>query len=710
MNSINKNDNLNDPYIVVGNRMYSIANQNGEFPKIGWHVEGEMAGVWAHPIKLFNKYNLNVFESEQRIELNASNFNIEPTQANTTFESDKVQIVKTEFVPDDLQVLSIDYKIVAKEDLKCNVVFNSIANIIGTWTSEDAGFINGDDVIFENNNVNKVIVKDSINPWFAGVHSYEECKIEIIKNELFDIKFSYDLELKKDEVKILKFIIFGSSVSEKELNDILDIAINKMETLKSEKVERYLKIKEKSEIIIDNKDVSSTCEWLKYNADMMIREIPGLGRGYGAGFPHYPWWFGTDACYTVPAALSMGQHKECKDTLRLLKDISDRENGNGRIVHETSTFDITYNKGNTQETPHFVKAVNQVFLWTGDVQFVEEMYDYCKKGILGWLLGEMDSDKDLLADGYGIIELYCLNLEMLDTAVLTYEALLALLNMAKVIKDSEVVLQCEVLIPQIKEEIDKKFWMEEEGLYADMSGSIKEMRERIPHLVNNEKMDTYKKREMEYYFAQDRCEDENKDLPWLMKNWITVSPLEAKLVDEERAKRIFERLESNEFTNEHGLQLCGVKKEENIDNNEKSDDIYALDIAMSISSGVMAYAESLYGRADSAFEYTKKLSKLLYCGMPGAISENLPDKGCFLQSWSSYGVNWTIIGGIMGISPDAYTKTININPTLPTELEKLEVKKLLIGNDLFDITIERNANKIDVMINNNNGWTVNIIN
>jgi glycogen debranching enzyme len=338
------------------------------------------------------------------------------------------------------------------------------------------------------------------------------------------------------------------------------------------------------------------------------------------------------------------------------------------------------------------------------------MYDYCKKGVLGWLLNEMDSDKDLLADGYGIIEIYCLNLEMLDTAVLTYEALEGLLNMAKALDDVEIVKKCEGLIPKIKEEIENKFWMEEEGLYADMSGSIKDMRSRAVHLINNEKMDTYKKKEMEHYFNLNRDEDEEKDLPWLMKNWIVVSPLEAKLANAKRAKRVFERLESSEFTNEYGLQLNGVKNNENIGSNEKSDDIYALDLSMSISSGVMAYAESLYKRADESFKYTKKLAELLYCCMPGAISENLPDKGCFLQSWSSYGVNWTIISGIVGINPDVTKKTIIIKPTLPKELDYIEIKKMLIGEFYFDINIKREGKDIKVEVKDRHGFDIKINN
>lgn len=709
MKSIIKTKNLNDPYIVVGNRMYSIANQNGTFPRLGWHVENEMAGVWAHPIKLFNEFHINIFE-DKKIELEATKFEIEPTLCHTTFEGDKLTIIKTEFVPDDLEALVVEYKIKANEKFFGNVVFNAVANIIGTWTCEDAGFKNGDDEIYENNECNKVTIKDNINPWFASVYSFEDAKIEIENDNLYNLKFKYELKLEKDEVKVLKFILFGSSKGSKDLENTLHVIGENVEKLKEEKSERYKEIKSKSEIILDNKEVKQACEWLKYNADMMIREIPNLGRGYGAGFPHYPWWFGTDACYTIPAALSMGQHQECKDTLRLIKNISNRENGNGRIVHETSTFDVTYNKGNTQETPHFVKAVNQVFLWTGDIEFVKEMYDYCKKGVLGWLLNEMDSDKDLLADGYGIIEIYCLNLEMLDTAVLTYEALEGLLNMAKALDDVEVVKKCEGLIPKIKEEIENKFWMEEEGLYADMSGSIKDMRSRAVHLINNEKMDTYKKKEMEHYFNLNRDEDEEKDLPWLMKNWIVVSPLEAKLANAKRAKRIFERLESSEFTNEYGLQLNGVKNNENIGSNEKSDDIYALDLSMSISSGVMAYAESLYKRADESFKYTKKLAELLYCCMPGAISENLPDKGCFLQSWSSYGVNWTIIGGIVGINPDVAKKTIIIKPTLPKELDYIEIKKMLIGEFYFDINIKREGKDIKVEVKNRHGFDIKINN
>ena len=56
--------------------------------------------------------------------------------------------------------------------------------------------------------------------------------------------------------------------------------------------------------------------------------------------------------------------------LRTLKRVSEKANGNGRIIHEMSSNGFVYNKGNMQETPHFALAVWKVFEWTGDKEFL----------------------------------------------------------------------------------------------------------------------------------------------------------------------------------------------------------------------------------------------------------------------------------------------------------------------------------------------------
>ena len=58
-------------------------------------------------------------------------------------------------------------------------------------------------------------------------------------------------------------------------------------------------------------------------------------RWIGAGFPDYPWIFGTDAEYTAFAAVAVGQFEAIKDHLRALRDVSDILNDrSGVVTHE----------------------------------------------------------------------------------------------------------------------------------------------------------------------------------------------------------------------------------------------------------------------------------------------------------------------------------------------------------------------------------------
>lgn len=66
-------------------------------------------------------------------------------------------------------------------------------------------------------------------------------------------------------------------------------------------------------------------------------------RWFGAGFPDYPWIFATDGEYTAFAAVALGQFKTIEDHLRALRDISDiLNNRSGIVVHETVSDGSVY--------------------------------------------------------------------------------------------------------------------------------------------------------------------------------------------------------------------------------------------------------------------------------------------------------------------------------------------------------------------------------
>jgi hypothetical protein len=43
-------------YVVTGDRAYVVGTQDENFPGMGFHISGDMNGVWAHPLKLLDSY------------------------------------------------------------------------------------------------------------------------------------------------------------------------------------------------------------------------------------------------------------------------------------------------------------------------------------------------------------------------------------------------------------------------------------------------------------------------------------------------------------------------------------------------------------------------------------------------------------------------------------------------------------------------------
>ena len=59
----NRGANPDKPYVTAGDRAYLIGTQDGGFADLGWHVPGEMAGLWLHPIKLIDGFWATVEDS-----------------------------------------------------------------------------------------------------------------------------------------------------------------------------------------------------------------------------------------------------------------------------------------------------------------------------------------------------------------------------------------------------------------------------------------------------------------------------------------------------------------------------------------------------------------------------------------------------------------------------------------------------------------------
>ncbi len=111
-------ENLNmKRYVAAGDRAYIVGVQNGSLVPdvslnpdgIGWHITGQMGGVWAHPIKLLHQIqfflNDNPFPAATKFVSGAGYVRLElpPTHG--------IEISETEFAPDGLPVVLIGVRL-----------------------------------------------------------------------------------------------------------------------------------------------------------------------------------------------------------------------------------------------------------------------------------------------------------------------------------------------------------------------------------------------------------------------------------------------------------------------------------------------------------------------------------------------------------------------------------------------------------------------
>ena len=493
----------------------------------------------------------------------------------------------------------------------------------------------------------------------------------------------------------LIFKVTGGVASCEETADVMK-EMEDISALFAKKEARYQEIIETAEIEIPDKDLMEQYTWVKCHMEWLTTMVPKIGRGLTAGSPEYPWWFGCDNSYALSGCVPAGFHQLAKDTLDTVGCVSMEHNRNGRIVHEINTFGVVCNPGNTQETAHFVCALYLTYKWTGDKRWLRKHYEGIKAG-LRWLFEEMDTDGDLFPEGYGIMEVAGLNGELIDTAVYSGKALEFGGEIAEIFGEQELATKYRKLSQKLTNKIITEMWLEEEGLFADIRISGKLLYEKLDDFIwqvnlsgggeHNHLIHYYK--EMKKRLHREGLAEDDEDRPWCFKNWVINTPLEMGLATKEQAERSLGRLNSPEFTGEYGMYLSGLEQTR----------------MMTISAGVMANANLRYGKADQALKQIGGTMKTFGRYLVGSHSEMSPDYGCFVQAWTSYVMLSPIITGFMGINPDAGNKRVEILPNLPSVWEYARIKRLKIGTNVLDVSMERGKVGYNILVSSKEeGW------
>ncbi len=707
----NQGQNPTEPYVTAGDRAYLIGTQDGNFPDLGGHVPGEMGGLWVHPVKLIDGFWATVTDRTTGRDTalsTAAEFINYPYGNRLRYGTvlDSVEVERFQFSPDGYPGVIVEYTFANRSDRRRELTFELSVktDLLPVWFSDQLGITDAPDTAAWDPGGHRFVARDTKHPWFAVWGASPPPRGEPVANpKPIDTKgmgvsaaSRYTVSVEPHASSTLRFVFAGSARSRKAAEDAYTSLIQHDAGLLAKKKARYQALLGRARISIPDQRLQQVYDWVKVNAEWLVRDVPGVGRGLSGGYMEYPWWFGTET-YSLQAMLEAGNPDLAKQTLRLLRHHSDKANGNGRIVHEVTTNGGVSNPGNTQETAQFILTVGKAVQWTGDLGFAREMYPAMQQGI-HWLLTDMDKNHNLFPEGYGITEILGLNAELIDVAVYTQQALVATAGVARILGQPKAAAGYQQQAAELARRIEERFWIPEESSYADFYGTRTQAMstaEGAVKQINLKGTDKLTSRDRELITYYEGLKAKFSTMPdssrgWITnKNWVIETPMEMGIAPRARAIEALDRIRKDNV-GEYGPYLSAVDK----------------GAMMTISTGVAAVSEANYGRTDEALWYVDKIVQTFNRKLPGSISEMMPDYGCFAIAWTSYGIVLPLVQYILGIQPDAINKTIVFDPHLPSGWENISIHDLPVGANLVSFSRAKTEKGIEYRIEaKQSGWT-----
>ncbi len=704
-----KTEYLNSPYVTAGDRLYMVGHQSGAFPDLGWHVPGEMGGIWAHPIKLMDGFAALVEVGKEVFMLDSATQFVNYPFANAHYFEWKekgLKIKRQQFVPDQEEALFFTFELTNDNEapLKLNFSLEAWVDLRPVWLGERTAMNDNKDSVAFHAELQGIVGKDLSNEWHVVIASQDAPKAHQLNSSLTDRKLlgkgakaalNYKVSLDANSTKSLSFIVAGSSVSQLEALNTWQRVNEQAEDLLADKVLRYEGIANQTKLTVSDKELTTAFRWTKYNTDWLVRDVKSLGRGLSAGIPDYPWFFGADNAYALKGAIAVGLKDLTFRTIQLLDSVSNVVNGgNGRMIHEMSTNGAVFNLGNLNETPQYATLLWEAFKWTGDTLFLQTYYPTAAAG-MEWLLKEHDADANLIADGYGMMEIHGLASEMIDVAAYTHAAFKDLAQMAEVLGLPADAKGYEMKATELAQVINTDFWSEEFGSYADFIGTTTEALELIDGALIRadtldkpwavEELQATRQRIAQYPLHEKR--------PFVLyHNWVVNTPMEMGIAPQDKA--IIALNTGNKYVNPFGVFVTGIDRDEA---SETDDGGFAQKMkvfsytgaVMTLPTGVQAIAENNYGRPDKALDYLKRMTRSFGFALPGSMYEVSPDFGMMSQAWNIYAFAVPVVTQFFGLEPMAHLGQIEINPLMPSDWDEAQLENVTVGNGQLSLFFHR---------------------
>ncbi|HKF32229.1 MAG TPA: hypothetical protein VKB37_07625 [Jatrophihabitantaceae bacterium] len=736
--------------VDAGTRAYSIGFEDGRFYANGWHTTGEMGGIWTPPVKLLDGvwFGLdgNWIGPATRFSSGwgYTRFDLPTTAGLSVQRTDFVPDGKRGVlfgltISNPGASRSVTLSVDAHSELMGQYPWGFSTTPNASENLPDKGTFDGRNLVFTDDGALSVgpvhhyaaVVgmagmppsSGAIGNQFYGPQPGHRCtgnetgapadpKPSACDDGPFGRgiggELTYRVQLPTSGSRTVWLGVAGSDTSLSEAQQQLSqVLVNPAGQLATKVASRTQLAQQSSLSLPGDPDVQQAVDWGKQNlADLTLsarnlqvrwtnqgKQFPApLGTvpsatWIGAGYPDYPWIFGTDGEYTAFAAVSVGQFQAIEDHLRALRDISDiLNNRSGVVVHESvSDGSIWYghdsqtngvNDFNTDETVKFPSAVALVWRWTGDNKFRDEMYDFNIRA-LRHVVNQLDADNDGWPEGSGNIERTGMGPEKLDNAVYLMRGLYDLADMARSKGDTATYSWAVDRANDLAKRFDSTWWNQAAMQYSDSLS-------------------------------------DPGNVQLFQQYWIGQTPMEAELhvngqsvagaAPFDHGNTALAGRENSCFSGtppfNTGLFHTGCTGPPN-GSGEK--------VIFGLGTSIQAVGEGNYGRLgpDQQGRYLNALTQTMFGEpatggtpdeQPGAMPEIFPspDQGAnidrcwtcrsmFMQAWGHYGTTWGAVHQWLGVDPDLGNGMLSVVPQVPDGQSTVQGRNILLGSGSADV-------------------------
>jgi len=734
--------------VVVGERLYSTWSQDGLYPAAGFHTRGEMGGVWSPPVKLLDGMWFGVGGAWLGKGAPARRFASGWGYTRTEYAAhDGVTVHRTDVAADGPRAglvgltlrsgttRQVPLTLEAHSELMSTYPWGETTPSQSTVNAPDSGDVQDDALVFRETagaghplgaHDWAAVVGSSLppsdsalGPGFRGpqdppvvcpVSGTDEPQPPRCDDTAYGEgtggRLTYDVEVPAGQPVTVWFAVGGSDEGVAPARAAYDEVLAAPETVLAERIARRKAVDARTRVSIPgDRLLQRSVRWSKQNLadsvqeahDLRIRHVAAgkqfpapeqtlaKARWLGAGWPDYPWLFGTDGEYTAFASVAMGQFADIEAHLRALRDVSEIINPDtGKVVHEVTPDGAVYfganeDEGNTDETSKFPSAVALVWRWTGDDAFRDDLYDFSVRG-MRYVVDQLDEDGDGWPEGLGNVERPGMGEEKLDNTVYTVRGLRDLADMARSKGDAETARWASSVAARMERRFEAAWWYRGDARqYADSL-------------------------------------DDPGNQRVLQRHWIGVTPMDALLVRPGRATRplagdrhgataLMQR-ERPCYTGIFGLYHTGTgpTSAEGGNRGPSCDSVVSSvqseRSVFSLNTAIMAVAEGNFGRLGTGQQqrYTTgnariQLDRRVW-EMPGAMPEIAPEgdftpnierpyteRSMVLQAWGAYGNLWPVVAQQLGVSPDLGRDHVSVVPQVPSGQHRLSGRNILLGDD-----------------------------